>query len=56
MELMGQQDLSTDDILSCILSIRPLEVQTYLEILLGANTVQKISEQIKGRPKKRLQG
>ena len=28
-----------------MLSIRPLEVQTYLEILLGANTVQKIAKQ-----------
>jgi len=46
MEIMGQQELSTDDILSCMLSIRPLEVQTYLEILMGANTVQKIAKQV----------
>jgi predicted transcriptional regulator len=46
MEIVEQQEISTDDILSCMLSIRPLEVQTYLEILTGANTVQKIAKQI----------
>lgn len=46
MEIMGQHELSTDDIFSCMLSIRPLEAQTYIEILMGANTVQKISKRI----------
>ena len=46
MELIGQKELSTDDIFSCILSIRPLEIQTYQEVLIGASTVPEISERI----------
>ncbi len=43
---MEPHELSIDDIFSCILNIRPLEVQTYIEVLRGANTVHKIAERI----------
>lgn len=43
---MEPHELSIDDIFSCMLNIRPLEVQTYIEVLRGANTVHKIAERI----------
>ncbi len=43
---MEPHELSIDDIFSCMLNIRPLEVQTYIEVLMGANTVHKIAERI----------
>ncbi|MFQ5820094.1 MAG: helix-turn-helix domain-containing protein [Candidatus Heimdallarchaeota archaeon] len=46
LELMEPHELSIDDIFSCMLNIRPLEVQTYIEVLRGANTVHKIAERI----------
>lgn len=43
---MEPHELSIDDIFSCMLNIRPLEVQTYIEVLMGPNTVHKIAERI----------
>ncbi|MFQ6123274.1 MAG: helix-turn-helix domain-containing protein [Candidatus Heimdallarchaeota archaeon] len=46
LELMKPHELSIEDIFSCMLNIRPLEVQTYIAVLMGANTVHKIAERI----------
>ncbi len=46
IELMEQRTVTIDDMFSCVLNIRPLEIQTYIRVLMGANTVQIISEQI----------
>ncbi len=46
IELMEQRTVTIDDMFSCVLNIRPLEIQAYIRVLMGANTVQQISEQI----------
>lgn len=46
IELMEQRTVTIDDMFSCVLNIRPLEIQAYIRVLMGANTVQIISEQI----------
>ncbi len=46
IELMEQRTVTIDDMFSCVLNIRPLEIQAYIRVLMGSNTVQQISEQI----------
>ena len=54
IEIMEQRTVTIDDMFSCVLNIRPQEIQTYIRVLMGANTVQKISAQIE-RPKSTVQ-